>query len=218
MNKFIFTFFLALICSVGFAQITNPDSLKQALKIATTDSARHNACVELYFYYVEVNRDSALLYAEKRLELAKQNNNKLAEAFALTSKSYQYTNMGKFAASYQNLLLALRIAEDPNSKEKNGWRLAQFPIPGKGRLILLSNVHQFLGTLMRSTENPKQEVLQFKEALRIARQVNHIDRQRSANMTLAGAYLRMNQLVMKPKPLESLNHFTIPVAIILLSY
>ncbi len=194
MKTLSFTFFIALICSIGYAQKTKPDSLKQALKIATTDSARNNIYVELLSYYNEVNRDSALFYAEKRLSLAKQNNYKTAEATTLTAKGYQYANMGSYAASYQNLLLALRIAEDPNNEEKNGWRLTQFPIKGKERLNILAGIHFNLGMLMRNTENTKQEIFHEKESLKIGSQINHKERQMLANMFLAYTYSKNNQL------------------------
>ena len=186
--------FLLLVPFIAKAQQSKPDSLRNILRNATTDSVRHNACVELYFYYQEVNRDSAFFYAEKRLAFAKQNNYKLAEAAALIGKFYQYAQMGRYAASYQNLLLALKISEDPKNEERNGWRIAQLPIPGKDRLSILALTHYGLGILMRDTENPKQEIFHLREALRIARQNNFIDRQMLVNMNMSIAYLKMNQL------------------------
>ena len=126
MKTLTLSLLLALTCTIGFAQKTKPDSLKQALKIATTDSDRNNIYVELLSYYSDVNKDSALFYADKCLALAKQNNDKLAEASYLTKKGRQYAHMGSYAASYQSLLLALRIAEDPNNEEKNGWLMESF--------------------------------------------------------------------------------------------
>ncbi len=186
--------FLLLLPFIAKAQQSVLDSLRNILRNATTDSVRHNTCVKLYFYYQEVNRDSALFYTEKRLALAKQNNYKLAEAAALIGIGYQYAQMGKYAASYQNFLLALHIAEDPNNEEKNGWRIAQIPVSGKDRLSILALTHHGLSVLMRDTENPKQEIYHLKEALRIARQNNYIDRQMLANMNMSIAYLKMNQL------------------------
>ena len=185
--------FLLLVSFIANAQDSNPDSLRRILQHATTDSARHNTYVELYYHYLEVNRDSALYYAEKRLNLARQNNQKLAEAFALVSKGYQYNHMGRYSESFQCLLQGLRIAEDPNNEETAGWRNAQFPIPGKGRLINVATIHHVLGGLMINTWNPEQEIFHLKEALRIAVQINHPDRQMTANMNLATAYLKMNQ-------------------------
>ena len=91
-------------------------------------------------------------------------------------------------------MLALKIAEDPNNKEEKGWRIAQFPVPGKDRFTILSVTHQVLGNLMNYTENPKQEIFHLKEGLRIAAQIHHIDRQMVPNMRLAEAYIKKNEL------------------------
>ena len=193
MKKLLKIAFLLLLSIIAKTQQNKPYSLWAALQHVTTDSARYNAYVELYYYYIEENRDSALFYAEKRLALARQNNQKLAEAFALVSKGYQYNNLGRYSEAFQCLLMALRIAEDPHNEEVAGWRITQFPIPGKGRLISVSTIHHVLGGLMRNTQNPEQEIVQLKEALRIAVQIDHPDRQMTANMNLASAYLIMNQ-------------------------
>ena len=194
MKKITLTLLLALTSNIGFAQKTKPDSLKQALKIASTDSARNNIFVELYSYYSESNRDSALFYAEKRHALAKQNNDKLAQASALSNKGRQYAHMGSYAASYKSLLLALRIAEDPTNEEKNGWRIKSFSNKGKERLTILANVHTSFNSLMSNTGNQKQQIFHNKEALRIARQINNLNMQMISNLNLASSYLKMNQL------------------------
>ena len=194
MKTLTLSLLLALTCTIGFAQKTKPDSLKQALKIATTDSDRNNIYVELLSYYSDVNKDSALFYADKCLALAKQNNDKLAEASYLTKKGRQYAHMGSYAASYQSLLLALRIAEDPNNEEKNGWLMESFSNKEKERLSILANVHSSFNSLMSNTGNQKQQIFHNKEALKIARQINDLDVQMISNNNLAGAYLNMNQL------------------------
>ena len=147
----------------------------------------------MYFHFIEANRDSALFYTEKRLTLAKKNNIKLAEAAALISLGYQYNAIGKYAEAFQHLLQAIEIAEDPKNEEVKGWKLTQYPIPGKNRFIVLSTIHHVLGGLMRNAENPEQEIIELKKALEIAVQINHADRQMTSNMNLASAYLKINQ-------------------------
>ncbi|MEO5647864.1 MAG: ATP-binding protein [Chitinophagaceae bacterium] len=178
---------------IAKAQQVKPDSLRTVLQNATTDSARHNASYNLYLHFLEANRDSALLYSEKRLALAKKNRIKLAEAAALISKAYQYNAMGRYAEAFQNLLQALVIAEDPRNEEVQGWKVTQYPIEGKSRLIVLSTIHHVLGGLMRNAENPEQEILELKKALQIAIQIDHPDRQMTSNMNLASAYFKMDQ-------------------------
>ncbi len=48
--------------------------LREQYRMAKTDSARQNACLDLTTYYNEVNRDSALYFIEERLLIAKNTN------------------------------------------------------------------------------------------------------------------------------------------------
>ena len=178
---------------VSRSQQSRPDSLRKILQNASTDIARHNACVDLYIYYWEVNRDSALFYAEKRLTIAKENNQKLAEAFALGSKGYQYSSIGRYSESFRCLLQALTIAGEPKNLDAPGWKIALVPFPGKGRLAILSTTHHIIGGLMGNTENHEQEIFHLKEGLRIATQINFPNRQMVGNRELAIAYLNMNK-------------------------
>lgn len=145
MKSFAKILLLSMIPVFALAQQNTSDSLRKSLQNATTDSARHNASYKLYFYYIEVNRDSALLYAEKRLVIARKNNINIAEASALTSKAYQYNAMGRYSEALQNLLQALKIAENPKNEEVQGWKVTQYPISGKSRQIVLATIHDVLG-------------------------------------------------------------------------
>ncbi len=185
---------LLLLPFIAHAQQSKPDSLRKILQNASTDSARYNASVNLYFFFLEANRDSALFYAEKRLTLARKNNIALAEAAALISKAYQYNAIGKYSEAFQNLMLALRIAEDPKTEEKEGWKVTQYPIPGVNKQIVLSTIHHVLGGVMRNAANYEQEIIQLKQAVQIAVQINHPDRQMTGNMNLGSAYLKMGKL------------------------
>ena len=185
---------LLLLPFIANAQQNKPDSLRAILQNATTDSARHNACIDLYFYYFEGNRDSALFYAEKRLELARKSNQKLAEAGALISIGYQYNSTGKYSKSFQSLLQALKITEDPKNEEVLGWRITQYPFSGNQRLWLTSVAHTILGGLMANTGNNEQAIVAHKKALSIAEQINSPDRQVIGNSNLGSIYFNENKL------------------------
>jgi len=189
--KLSFLLFLPLLTK---GQQSYPDSLRSILQQATTDSVRYNASYNLTLYFLESNRDSALFYIENRLSLAKKNDIKLAEAAAYTSKAYQLNAIGKYSEAFQYLLQAFEIAKNPKNEEVPGWKLTQYPIPGKDRQIVLATTHHVLGGLMRNAGNFEQEIIQLKEALRIAEEINHADRQMTANMNLGSAYFKMNQL------------------------
>jgi signal transduction histidine kinase len=194
MKSILKTSLLLLLPFIANAQQSKPDSLRAILRNAATDSARHNACIDLYFYYFEGNRDSALFYAEKRLELARKNNQKLAEAGALISIGYQYNSTGKYSKSFQSLLQALKITEDPKNEEVLGWRVTQYPFSGNQRLWLTSVAHTILGGLMTSTGNNEQGIVAHKKALSIAEQINSPDRQVIGNTNLGIIYFNENKL------------------------
>ncbi len=186
--------FLLLFHLIAQGQQSYPDSLRTILQNAPTDSVRYNASYNLTLHFLESNRDSALFYIENRLSLAKKNDVKLAEAAAYTSKAYQLNAIGKYSEAFQNLLQALEIAKNPKNEEVLGWKLTQYPIPGKNSQIVLATTHHVFGGLMRNAGNFEQEIIQLKEALRIAEEINHADRQMTANMNLGSAYFKMNQL------------------------
>jgi two-component system, NtrC family, sensor kinase len=135
-----------------------------------------------------------LFYAEKRLELARKNNQKLAEAGALISIGYQYNSTGKYSKSFQSLLQALKITEDPKNEEVLWWRVTQYPFSGNQRLWLTSVAHTILGGLMTNTGNNEQAIVAHKKALSIAEQINSPDRQVIGNTNLGIIYFNENKL------------------------
>ncbi|MCH6235770.1 ATP-binding protein [Cognataquiflexum rubidum] len=194
MKSILKVAFLLLLPLIAKAQQSHPDSLRTILQNATTDMARFNASVDFYFFFIEANRDSAFFYSEKRLALARKNKIALAEAAALVSKAYQYNAIGKYSDAFRNLTEALQIVEDPKTGEAEGWKVTQYPIPGKNKQIVQSTIHHVLGGVFRNTANYEQEIIQLKLAVKIAAQINHPDRQMTGNMNLASAYLKMGQL------------------------
>ena len=194
MKKIFILLTLLFVTMLANAQQSKPDSLRKILQNATTDMDRHNASVNLYFFFLEANRDSALFYAENRLALARKNKITLAEASALISKAYQYNAIGKYSHAFRNLTQALQIAEDPNTVEVEGWNVTQYPMSGVNKQIVLSTIHHVLGGVMRNAANYEEEIIQLKQAVQIAAKINHPDRQMTGNMNLGSAYLKMGQL------------------------
>ena len=81
------------------SQSNNIDSLRTAFNNAPEGSLRFKAASNVYFYYQELNRDSALFYTEQQLLIAKHKNNKIGEGVALVNKSYQLMGLGKYAGA-----------------------------------------------------------------------------------------------------------------------
>ena len=170
-----------------------PDSLRQILINAPNDSIRHEACRLLYNYYEESNRDSALYYTEQRLLLAKRNNKKIVEAFALGIKGYQLVYLGRFGEALESLLQAFKIAEDPKNDDEDSWRLTVYPSPGKSRLLSLSLAHHMFSHLMVQTHNTEQHIFHCKEGRRIAVEIGNKPRVLVAAMVLGSTYVAINK-------------------------
>ena len=194
MKTFVRITLLLLLPFIAIAQDSKPDSLRRVLQNATTDIARHNASVNLYFFFLEANRDSALFYADNRLAIARKNKIALAEAAALLSKAYQSNALGRYSDAFQYLTQALQIVEDPKTVEVEGWNVTQYPIKGVNKQIVLSTIHHVLGAVLRNTANYEESIIQTKKAVQIASRINHPDRQMTGNMNLGSTYLKLGQL------------------------
>ncbi len=172
MRTYVRIIFLLLLPVCVHAQPA-ADSLREIFDNATGDSIRYTASRALYNYYEELNRDSALRYSEYNLLLARKNNKKLIEVFALNTRGYQLIHLGRYSESLQCLLEAFKIAEDPANDTQETWPLSIQPSPGKDRLLMLSVTHHMLGILMWQTQNNEQQIFHFKEAGRIAGEIGN---------------------------------------------
>lgn len=188
----LFFILCLLFCKGSIAQL-NLDSLKKTAISETNDSLRYIAVRNLYNYYEELNRDSALHFANQELILAQKNNKKLIEVLALGNIAYQLAGQGKFAASLDHLLRGFKIAEDPRNEVDEKWSIYTRKIEGSKRLLLLSYIHHMFAVLMRNTQNVEQEIFHFHKAREIALKINYMPRVLLASMNLGKAYLNINK-------------------------
>jgi two-component system NtrC family sensor kinase len=193
MKNIIKILLLLLMPVLAHAQQHLPDSTIKALKNATNDSLRYRANVQAYLYFEEINRDSALSYVGKTLLLTRKNNKLLLVAWGLASKSYQLTTIGRYAEALKCLLQAFEIAQDPQN-DNNSWFLNQRVTPEKNRLLTLALVHHMFGVLMYRTQNTEQTIFHFKEAKRIAQEINNPTRVMLADMNLGKVYISLNKI------------------------
>ncbi len=175
------------------AQQRLPDSTATALKTAPNDSSRYAANMKAYYYFEETNRNKALYYTDQMLLLAKRNNKPLLIARALANKGYQLSVTGQYAEALKNLLQAFAIAGDPKNAS-NSWFTNHLSTPEKTRLLMLSLLHHMFAILMGKTENTGQMIFHFKEAKRIALEINNPVRIMLADMDLGEAYIRLNKI------------------------
>jgi signal transduction histidine kinase len=182
-----------LLPVTGLAQQHMPDSLQQLLKTAVIDSVRFDITRQLYTYYEEKNRDSALYYTDERLLLAKRNRKKIAEAYVMGQKAYQLTYLGRFGEALQFLLAAIPIVENPANEEMDSWMLSSYDTPGKSRLQTLSMLNHMFGHLMLRTHNVEQELYRFKAGRNIGLEIGSKFRIMAADMVLGSCYVMLQE-------------------------
>jgi two-component system NtrC family sensor kinase len=196
MKKIIFILCLLFLHAEGLLSQTNDkrlDDLRQNFEKANSDSARFRACIDLSIYYTELNRDSALLYANEAISASRKNNVKIEEARALTLSSYQLIHKGHYAAALRDLLEAFSIAKNPAS-EKYFWFADSEWTPQRSRRWNLATTHHMYAILMASTGNNTGQVFHFKEARRIGEEINDTIRVLLADMNLGNFYAGFNSL------------------------
>ncbi len=194
MKLFLSISLFFLLSVLANAQAVNIDSLQKTFINAPDGPLRYKAASNIYFYYQEINRDSALHYAEQELLIGKRKNNKIAEGVALAQKSYQLMNLGKYAEALKCLQQAFIFAEDIRNENEEQWNYFFTPFHGNNRLLLLSYTHHMYALLMENTENLEQEIIHFKIAGKIGKEINYTPRIMLAYQNLGLSYLHANKL------------------------
>ncbi len=175
------------------AQQNLPDNLRKIFLSSKEDSVLYDAAIHLYDHYEELNRDSAFFYADQCVHISKRNNKKLNEAYSLGRKAYQEINMGRYAKALENLLEAFSISGNKQN-EKYYWSTNPLRTESQKRLYTLSCTHHIFGILMRETKNTEQQILNFKEAKRIAVEINSPARSVLGSLNLGRIYLELGKL------------------------
>jgi len=182
-----------LLAVLADGQRNMADSLRTILQRAGNDSLRYEASRTLYNYYEEINRDSALYYAELDLSLARKTGKKLVEAMALDTKGYQLLHLGRFSEALKCMLQAFSIAENPDNNKEEGWTLSTYGSPGNSRRLVLAVTHHMMGILMTQTQNTQAQIAHFKAAANIAGEIHNPFRLLLANMNLGNSYVIASQ-------------------------
>lgn len=193
MKVFLRIFFFVLLPVLSSAQQIEPDSLRKIFFSSKDDSVIYESAIHLYDYYEELNRDSAFFYAEQSVMVSRKNNKKLNEAYSLSRKAYQEVNMGRFAEALNNLLDAFSISGKMEN-DKYYWVVAPLRNESQKRLYALSCTHHIFGILMRETQNNEQQIIHFKEAKRIAVEINNPARSLLGSLNLGRIYMETGKL------------------------
>jgi len=178
-----FFLFLILISKVTFSWAQNNlfekpvreqiDSIRQVLLYTNNDTLKMSAFRDLHFYFSEMNRDTALYFAEQQLLLSQKLHQKLWEASAYESIGYVTQIEGNYPKAFKALSLALKIAEDAKS-EKGNWNVKKFAKDNdahKARFYNLTAIHILFAFLHIGTGNKKEAVESFRKAIKTAEEV-----------------------------------------------
>jgi two-component system NtrC family sensor kinase len=184
--------FIILLPVFVYAQ-NGVDSLRNIFTNATDGAPKHKAARDIYNYFEERNRDSALHYAEISLSIARKHGIKIPEAYSLSNEAYQLIGLGRYAEALQCLQQAFAIVENREVEKEKDWNLALLSFSGNKRLLVLSYTHHIFAILMLRTENLEQQIIHFKEAARIGSEIGYAPRVMLADMNLGQSYLTANK-------------------------
>jgi two-component system NtrC family sensor kinase len=123
MKVLTFTLLFTLFGSVGFGQNRQIDSLKRELSVAKQDTGRVLIMAQLCNAYRSVNPDSAQLYGQKALELARTINFPKGMIRTLTNWGRVINDSGNLPKALQMQFEALQIAEENGLTAETGWPL-----------------------------------------------------------------------------------------------
>lgn len=174
------------------AQQSYTDSLKQAFKMATTDSAKFSIAANLSIYYQEDNLDSALDYINQGLLIAHKNNRKINESWLLSLKGRVMADLGKYVESFEFFQEALKITEDPANDNKT-WKDNKLTFH-QNRLNTLGWVHLNIGFHRGYTDSIDQSLFHFRKALQLGEEVRDTVLMGFANWGMVNFYLSPDKL------------------------
>ena len=190
--RFFLKIGLVLLPVLSSAQQINTDSLRKIFFSSSDDSVRYQAALRIYDFYEELNRDTAFFYGDQSVLISRRNNKKINEAYSLSRKAYQEVNLGNYAGALHSLLTAFSICEEKDN-EKYYWSIDPLRAESRKRLYALSCTHHIFGILMRETKNLEQQVIHFREAKRIAVEINTPARSLLGSLNLGRIYIELGK-------------------------
>jgi len=176
------------------------DDLNRQLANARTDSDRYEIYGKLSDFYTERKVDSGLLFIERCLLLARENNKKLNEASSLVGKGLFLRHMGRYPEALQCYLRGFEIAQDVKSEKDfwplspSRWMLAPDKTAKSSRLIVLGNLHMQMANLFIRTGNNDLCIYHFAEAEKIGRETQGHYFLSYLYATMGIAYKNLNKL------------------------
>ncbi len=164
------------------------------------DTIRLNNFCQLALKYSEVNRDSAIYYADIAFSIAEKLNQKFYQASILSDLGYTLLSSGDYGNAFTKLLLANKLIEDKNIAKDviiTPFFKQYFTSndPKINRIILLGYIKNSLAMLYGRTENFDKQLSELKEAKKIIEtETTDFNLRWTINNNIANAYLNMGKL------------------------
>jgi len=167
---------------------------------AQNDTIRLNNFCELALKYSEVNRDSAIYYADIAFSIAEKLNQKFYQASILSDLGYTLLSNGDYGNALTKLLVANKLIEDKNIAKDviitpffNKYFTSNDP--KINRIILVGYIKNSLAMLYGRTLNFDKQLSELKEAKKIIEtETTDLNLRYTINNNIANAYLNMGKL------------------------
>jgi tetratricopeptide (TPR) repeat protein len=190
--KILLLIFLPLM--IHAQQKNSPDSIRQTLRMATTDSAKYSTTFKLFIYYQFDNTDSAFKYINECLVIARKNNYKINEADCLQNKALELSRLGKYAEAFDSFQEAFKIAEDPANEKNMALKNDNKYSFHQNRLDVLGWSHFNFGVNGVFTNSTGQEMFQYRKALQFGEEAGDKVLAGQATSAIASVYQSLNKL------------------------
>ena len=172
------------------------DSLHIALKNAANDTIKMVTLNNLTSYYAESNRDSAMLFIEEAINIAKKINQQIWIADFLLLKSYIVQKQANFSLSLKLCNQAMEIVQDKKN-EKNAFIPKEHEFasePEKYRKSFMLDVFHQLGNTWSGAGNKEKAIEYYKKEILIADELNAKGGRVTSNMNIGSIFLGMDKL------------------------
>ena len=121
MKKIILIIHFALLLCCSKAQGWRPDSLKEALVQANNEIEKFSTLIRITVTYTFSKPDTAMMYAQQALTLAKKINTDAALSQALRTYAGVLSQTGNYPQAIYSELESLKIIEKSNDFSDIGW-------------------------------------------------------------------------------------------------
>ena len=167
---------------------------------AQNDTIRLNNFCQLALKYSEVNRDSAIYYADIAYSIAEKLDQKFYQASILSDLGYTLLSNGDYGTALTKLLIANKLIENKNIAKDvvitpffNKYFTSNDPTIN--RIILLGYIKNSLAMLYGRTNNFDKQLSELKEAKNIIEtETTDFNLSYTINNNIANAYINMGKL------------------------